>query len=167
MYFFYQVFRKIIFLLNDIMTLIKKRLFLECGEHIHIGTHCKLSYRNMILGNNISIGDDSLFLSSIAKIIIKDHVIFGPHVYVITGNHNYKYQNLFIDQITEDMKNSEDDKDVIFEGDNWIGAGSIILKGVTIAKGSIIGAGSVVTKSTIENGIYAGNPAKFIKNRFE
>ena len=46
----------------------------------------------------------------------------------------------------------------------WIGDSAIICKGVTIGKNSIIGAGSVVTKDIPENSIYAGNPAKFIKN---
>ncbi len=45
----------------------------------------------------------------------------------------------------------------------FIGAGSIILKGVTIGRGSVIGAGSVVTKSVPPGEIWAGNPAKFIK----
>ena len=45
----------------------------------------------------------------------------------------------------------------------FIGAHSIILKGVTIGENSIIGAGSVVTKSVPANQIWAGNPAKFIR----
>lgn len=45
----------------------------------------------------------------------------------------------------------------------FIGAHSIILKGVTIGSKSIIGAGSVVTKSVPDGEIWAGNPAKFIK----
>lgn len=49
-------------------------------------------------------------------------------------------------------------------GDNvFIGARSIILKGVKIGAGTVIGAGSVLSSSTEENAIYAGNPAKFIR----
>jgi len=47
--------------------------------------------------------------------------------------------------------------------DVFIGANSIILKGVKIGDRSIIGAGSVVTKSIPEDQVWAGNPACFIK----
>lgn len=47
----------------------------------------------------------------------------------------------------------------------FIGSGTIITGDVTIGKGAIIGAGSVVTHSVPEYQVWAGNPAKFIKNR--
>lgn len=45
----------------------------------------------------------------------------------------------------------------------FIGAHSIILKGITIGKNSVIGAGSVVTQDIPNDEVWAGNPAKFIK----
>lgn len=45
----------------------------------------------------------------------------------------------------------------------WIGAGALILGGVSIGSGSIVGAGSVVVKDVPPNCVYAGNPAKFIR----
>lgn len=51
--------------------------------------------------------------------------------------------------------------------DVWIGHGAIIMSGVSIGNGAIIGAGSVVTKNVEEFAVVAGNPAKFIKFRFD
>jgi acetyltransferase-like isoleucine patch superfamily enzyme len=50
--------------------------------------------------------------------------------------------------------------------DVWIGLGSIVLSGVSIGEGSVIAAGSVVTRNVDEYAIYAGNPAKKIRERF-
>ena len=54
-------------------------------------------------------------------------------------------------------------KGIRINNDVFIGANSIILKGVEIGKCSVIGAGSIVTKCIPENEIWAGNPAMFIK----
>jgi acetyltransferase-like isoleucine patch superfamily enzyme len=56
---------------------------------------------------------------------------------------------------------------IVVKDDVWIGLGSTVLSGVTIGSGSIIAAGSVVTKDVEEYSIYAGNPAKKIKQRFD
>ena len=53
---------------------------------------------------------------------------------------------------------------VTIKDNAFIGAHSIILKGVTIGEKSIIGAGSVVARDVPDGEIWAGNPAKFIKN---
>lgn len=52
---------------------------------------------------------------------------------------------------------------VYIEDNVWIGGGSIILPHVKIARGGVIGAGAVVTKSTEENSLYLGVPAKKIR----
>ena len=57
-------------------------------------------------------------------------------------------------------------KDTIIGHDVWIGAFSIIKAGISIGDGAIIGSGSVVTKDIPEYAIYAGNPAKLIRMRF-
>ena len=54
-------------------------------------------------------------------------------------------------------------KEVILEKNVWIGDSAIVCKGVTIGENSIIGAGSVVTKDVPKNSVYAGNPAKLVK----
>lgn len=119
---------------------------------------------NISLGNDVTIGVESIFLSSIAKIKIGNKVLFGPHVYIVTGNHQINQIGVYITDATS--KTEVCDADVVIEDDCWIGAGTIILKGVTIGRGSVIGAGSVVTKSTEPYSVNAGNPARLIKMRF-
>lgn len=53
---------------------------------------------------------------------------------------------------------------IVIEDEVWIGVRCIILKGVTIGKGSIIGAGAVVTKDIPAYTFAAGNPARPIKS---
>jgi acetyltransferase-like isoleucine patch superfamily enzyme len=52
---------------------------------------------------------------------------------------------------------------IVIEDGVWIGASALILGGVTVGRGSIIGAGSVVTHDVEPNTIYAGNPARLIR----
>ncbi|MCT1176484.1 DapH/DapD/GlmU-related protein [Pediococcus pentosaceus] len=54
-------------------------------------------------------------------------------------------------------------KPIIVEDGAWIGAGVIILPGITIGRGSIVAAGAVVTKDIEKNCLYAGVPARKIK----
>jgi acetyltransferase-like isoleucine patch superfamily enzyme len=56
-------------------------------------------------------------------------------------------------------------KPVILEDGVWMGAGVIVLKGVTIGRDAVIGAGAVVTKNVIAGTIVAGVPAREIGSR--
>ena len=60
----------------------------------------------------------------------------------------------------------KDDAPVVVEDDVWIGAGAIILKGVTVRRGSIVAAGAVVTRDVEPYSIVAGVPAKMVCYRW-
>lgn len=72
----------------------------------------------------------------------------------------------YIMDISDDEKSAECDKDVIIEDVVWIGTNVTILKGVHIHTGAVIAAGSIVTNDVESYSIYAGVPAKKIKDRF-
>lgn len=57
--------------------------------------------------------------------------------------------------------------DIIVKDDVWIGEGAIICSGVTIGQGAVVAAGAVVTKDVEPYAIVGGNPAHFIKWRFD
>ena len=93
--------------------------------------------------------------------------MFGPDVTVITGTHRTALQGRFMITVTDSEKSGEDDADVVFLGDNWIGAGSIILIGVKIGFGAVVAAGAVVNRDVPDFAIVGGVPARVLKMRFE
>lgn len=112
----------------------------------------------LIIGNNVGISQTALICTK--KITIEDYVKIGGGVCIYDTD--FHSLNPDIRKSTEDLKHRKQ-KEVLIKENAFIGAHSIILKGVTIGKNSIVGAGSVVTKSIPDNEIWAGNPAKFIK----
>ena len=143
---------------------IKKCMLGNYGTNLHIGHNVTGNLENVICGNNVSLGGENLFLSSNAKVLIGDNVMFGPRVTVITGDHRIDVVDKPMIQVLEKLP--ENDQDVVFEGDNWIGANVTILKGVIIGEGSIIAAGAVVTKNVEKYSIYGGVPARKLRDRF-
>lgn len=105
-------------------------------------------------------------VASRSRIILGDHIVFGPKVSIRGGDHRIDLIGKYIDEVYDTMKMPENDKDVILEGDNWIGMNVTILKGVTIGRGSIIAAGAVVNKSIPPYSIAGGVPAKILRQRF-
>ncbi|MBP3321086.1 MAG: CatB-related O-acetyltransferase [Clostridia bacterium] len=122
---------------------------------------------NICLGSHVFVGDEALFMCTRAKIYVGDHVMFGPRVTVITGGHRTDLAGRPMDDITNEEKRPEDDRDIRFQGDNWIGAGATVLRGVTVGYGAVIGAGAVVTKDVPPYSIVGGSPAKVLKMRFD
>ena len=139
----------------------------SCGYNVYFSPlDSVFSYENLYVGNNVCIGYHADFISTRSKIIINDHVIFGPNVSIRGGDHRTDIVGCFIDEIKDCDKLPENDADVIFEGDNWIGMNSIILKGVTIGRGCIVAAGAVVSRDTPPYSIVGGVPATGLKMSF-
>lgn len=110
------------------------------------------------MGSYSSIGANS-YIGCSGMIKIGDNVMIGPHCTMIAENHNYS--DLEIPMIKQGVSN----KGIEIKDNVWIGANVTILDGVTVESGCILAAGAVITKSTEPDGIYAGVPAKRIKER--
>ena len=134
------------------------------GEHRRIGYPFKIrGSNNIIMEDHVSIGSGSTIYSTRARVLFKSHVIAGPNLTIITGDHKSE-AGFFIDETIK--RESSYDQDVVIENDVWIGCNVTILKGVHIGRGSIIAAGAVVTKDIPPYTIAAGVPAKPIKTRW-
>jgi acetyltransferase-like isoleucine patch superfamily enzyme len=143
----------------------KLQLFASCGKNVIIAKDSRFTYKNIHIGNNVYIGSNALFMCTRAKIILGNNIMFGPHVFIITGGHRMDAIGRYMIDVKD--KRSEDDRDVVIHDDVWVGANSIILRGVTVGEGSVIAAGSVVTKDVIPYSIVGGSPAKILKMRFQ
>jgi len=106
--------------------------------------------------SQISIGNDTYFSGPIT-IHSKDKITIG-------SNCSISWNVTIIDSDFHPIGKSPIlSKEVIVGNHVWIGSNVTILKGVKIENGTIIAANSVVTK-TLKKGVYAGNPAKYIKD---
>lgn len=143
----------------------RKKKLKRCGEAVVIPSKCELQ-GNIECGSFVKFGRGCLMVSTIARIIIHDHVIFGPNVTIYTGDHPIDVVGKHICEIKDSEKEENWDKDVIIESGCWIGTRAIILKGVTIGRGSIIGAGAVVTKDVPPYSVYVGVPQARTMQRF-
>ena len=141
-----------------------KSLFKSCGYNVSFSPDDVFSYGNIEIGNDVFIAPGAYF-SSITKIRIGNKVMFGPNVTIIGGDHNTSQIGKYMFDVKQKLP--QNDSPVIIEDDVWIGAGAIILKGVTVHSGSIVAAGSVVTKDVPFDAIVAGVPARFLRHRFE
>lgn len=111
----------------------------------------------IVIGDNVGISGSTI--NATKSIKIGNNVLVGSGCIITdTDSHPIDWQDR-INNLNEKTESSP----IVIEDNVFIGARSIILKGVTIGKNSVIGAGSVVTKSIPENCIAGGNPAKVIK----
>ncbi len=110
--------------------------------------------KNVYIGPNLRVA--SLISKKGCKLKIEDRVAIGPNVTLVLSSdaNNSKLMEKISPVIGE----------IILEKDSWIGACVVILPNVVIGEGAIVGASSMVNKSVPSNKIYAGNPAKFIKD---
>jgi acetyltransferase-like isoleucine patch superfamily enzyme len=121
--------------------------FVDKGARLVIGSNLGISQAAIICHLSIKIGDN-VKIGGGASIYDTDFHSIDPELRINPKTDFINKQKL----------------EVVIEDNVFIGAHATILKGVCIGKNSIIGASSVVTKNIPANEIWAGNPAKFIRN---
>lgn len=125
---------------------IRRCVFFDRPEFIAIGDNSLVNY-----GCSFHVG-----WSDTAQITIGNNVQIGMNCVFTCVSHEYGRG--------EQRAGRRIYESIIVEDGVWIGASCTVLPNVTIAKGCVIAAGSVVIESTFPNGLYAGVPAKRIKD---
>jgi galactoside O-acetyltransferase len=138
---------------------------ISIGSNVRIDDFCIISAgeNGIEIGNYVHI---ACYVSLIGSELIKlnDFVGISSKTAVYSSSDDYSGNFLTGPTIPNEYKNVHNSS-VLFESHSIIGAGSVILPGVTIGEGTAIGAMSLVTKNVDSWGIYIGSPLKYIKKR--
>lgn len=108
---------------------------------------------NLVCKNMVAIAD-GVEIYNPSKVILCSHAIISQGAYLCTASHDMNSTSFPLFS-----------KPIFVDSYAWICAKASILPGVRVAQYSVVGLGSVLTKDTEPYGVYAGNPAKFIKYR--
>lgn len=137
-------------------TELLKKMLGDCGENVYIeapfysnfgGHHCHLG--KMVYANyGLTCVDDT-------HIYVGDYTMIGPNVTIATAGHpilpELRQQGYQYNMPVHIGKNC------------WLGAGVIILPGITIGDNVVVGAGSIVTKDLPSNVVAVGNPCRVMR----
>lgn len=128
---------------NPIASNLQGAVYVENGATLTIGNNVGMSSTRMWIHDSVTIGN---------------HVKIGACV-LITDTDAHPMDYVARRTTGEGTKSAP----IMIEDDVWVGAHSIVLKGVTVGARSIIGAGSVVTRNIPADCVAAGNPCKVIR----
>ncbi len=133
-----------------------KNMFAEIGEGCYIEPplHANWAGRHVHFGKGV-YANFNLTLVDDTDIYVGDHTMFAPNVVVATAGHP------ILPELRE--KIYQFNKPVHIGRNCWIGAGAVILPGVSIGDNTVIGAGSVVTKDIPANVVAVGNPCRVLR----
>ncbi len=140
----------------EMRTALLKEMFAEIGDGCYIeppfhsnwgGKHCHFG-KNVYANFNLTCVDDT-------HIYVGDYTLIGPNVTIATAGH----------PIQPEMREQGYQYNMpVHIGRNcWIGAGAVIVPGVSIGDNVVIGAGSVVTKDLPDNVVAVGNPCTVLR----
>lgn len=137
-------------------TRMLKEMFAEIGENCYIEPplHANFGGRHVHFGDNV-YANFGLALVDDTHIYVGDCTMFGPNVVVATAGH----------PILPELRAQgyQYNAPVRIGRNCWIGAGAVIVPGVTIGDNVVIGAGSVVTKDIPDNVVAVGNPCRVLR----
>lgn len=122
------------------------------GVVIHPGVNIKFPWK-LTIGDHSWIGQRA-WLDNLDQLSIGSHVVISQGAMVILGSHDYR-------KVDYPLVTAP----VVLEDGCWIGAGAMVLGGVTVKSHALLSAGSVTGKDLKAYTIYRGNPAEPVRER--
>ena len=135
-------------LLAEMFAEIGENCYIEPPLHSNMGGHHVHFVKNIYANYNLTLVDDT-------HIYVGDYTMFGPNVTIATAGHP------ILPELRQ--KGMQYNMPVSIGKNCWIGAGAIILPGITIGDNVVVGAGSVVTKDIPSGVVAVGNPCRILR----
>lgn len=128
----------------------------SCGENVCLTPPVQANWglRHVHVGSDVYFNFGASFVDD-ADIFVGDRCQFGPNVTICTAEHPL--------DAAQRAKGLQYNLPVHIGSDVWVGAGSIILAGVTIGDAAVVGAGSVVTHDVEPHTLVVGVPARIVR----
>ena len=135
-------------MLKDMFAEIGEGCYIEPPLHANWGGHHVHFGKNVYANFNLTLVDDT-------HIYVGDYTLIGPNVTIATAGH----------PIDPDLREQayQYNASVRIGRNCWIGAGAVIVPGVTIGNNVVVGAGSIVTKDLPDNVVAVGNPCRVLR----
>ncbi|UXH43196.1 putative colanic acid biosynthesis acetyltransferase [Rossellomorea vietnamensis] len=128
----------------------------EIEKGVKIRASAKFTYPWKVSIGEYSWVGDNVQLYSLDEIKIGSNCVISQESYLCTGSHNIKDPHFGL--ITKPI--------IIMDG-AWIASDVFVYPGVTVHEMGVVAARSTVLKNVPANQVYAGSPAKYVKNRFK
>lgn len=142
---------KEIFPHSDESLFVRGPVFVDYGENTYFGKNVYFNFNLVIL--------------DVCPVHVGNNCFFGPNISILTALHSLvaSERELYFDEEKGYVTDREYGTPITIGNDCWFGGNVTILPGVTIHDNVVVGAGSVVTHDLESGWVYAGNPAKKIK----
>lgn len=137
-------------------TAMLKEMFAEIGENCYIEPpfHSNFGGKHVHFGKNV-YANFNLTCVDDTHIYVGDYTMIGPNVTLATAGHP------ILPELRE--KGYQFNMPIHIGKNCWLGAGVVVLPGVTIGDNTVVGAGSIVTKDLPPNVVAVGNPCKVLR----
>lgn len=162
-YCLYALVEKII--RNSLHPRVRAILLGACGARIGADvrveevqfSHLLNGFRNLTLGDHVYVGPNCL-IDLTAPFVVGERTSISPSCSFLThADPGATWGNQLSAPYPRKVAS------IRIGSDSWIGAGAVVLCGVTVGSGSVIGAGAVVTRDVPDRALVAGNPARVVR----
>ena len=133
---------------------------IEIGSRVFLGRHTLLACKegDIVLEDGVNVSYNCAVFSA-SSVRIGAETLLAAYCYVVGGGHDFDRTDVPV------VQQARPSRGIVVGPGGWLGAGAIVLDGVTLGPSAIVGAHAVVTQDVPGYAIVAGAPARVVRDR--